>query len=76
MFSDETYLKDAEELRHQILLLVLKLKGTLTAEHGIGLKKKSYLHLEQSQSLINLQKRVKKAFDLENLLNPGKIFDL
>lgn len=48
MFDDAKYLDEAEYLRHQILLLVLKLQGTLTAEHGIGLKKKSYLSLEQS----------------------------
>lgn len=76
MYDDERYLEDAKRLRHEILLLVLEHQGTLTAEHGIGLKKKAYLSLEQSSELIELQKRIKKSFDPHNLINPGKIFDV
>jgi glycolate oxidase len=76
MFDDTCYIQEAEKIRHEILLLVLSLKGTLSAEHGIGLKKKSYLALEQSLELIELEKRIKKSFDPYNLLNPGKIFDV
>ncbi len=75
MFADERYLLLAQQVRHEILLLVLSLRGTLTAEHGIGLQKKGYLHLEQAPALIDLQKRIKVAFDPHYLLNPGKIFD-
>lgn len=76
LFTDEQQRPIAESLRHEVLLKVLALGGTLSAEHGIGLQKKSYLPLEQSDSLLALQKRIKKAFDPHNLLNPGKIFDL
>lgn len=75
MFDDLIYKKPAQEIRHKILLLALELGGTLTAEHGIGLQKKDYLCLEQSPSLMDLQRRIKHAFDPHNLLNPGKIFD-
>lgn len=75
MFSDEKHQEEAHNLRHKLLLKVLSLGGTLSAEHGIGLQKKSYLSLEQSEQLINLQKRIKYACDPYNLLNPGKIFD-
>ncbi len=75
MYGDEKYRKIAQNLRHQVLLKVLDLGGTLSAEHGIGLQKKSYLPLEQSPALIDLQKRIKQAFDPNHLLNPGKIFD-
>ncbi len=53
---------------------VVELGGTLTGEHGVGLTKAPYLALEQSHALIDLQKRIKTAFDPLNILNPGKIF--
>lgn len=52
----------------------LALGGTLSGEHGIGVMKAPYLGWEQSEGLIELQKRVKSAFDPRGLLNPGKIF--
>ncbi len=75
LYADERKQIAAEGLRHELLLKVLALGGTLSAEHGIGLQKKAYLPLEQSPSLIALQKRIKHAFDPHNVLNPGKIFD-
>ncbi|HEX4354939.1 MAG TPA: FAD-linked oxidase C-terminal domain-containing protein, partial [Polyangiales bacterium] len=53
---------------------VIELGGTLTGEHGIGVLKAPYLHLEQSPQVIALQERVKDLFDPKRLLNPGKIF--
>jgi glycolate oxidase len=50
------------------------LGGTLSGEHGIGLVKAPFLHLEQSPSQIALQRRLKIAFDPRGVLNPGKIF--
>jgi glycolate oxidase len=50
------------------------LGGTLSGEHGIGLVKAPYLHLEHSPELIALQQRLKATFDPRGLLNPGKIF--
>lgn len=52
----------------------VELGGTLSGEHGIGLTKQPYLHLEQSAELIELQRRLKALFDPADLLNPGKIF--
>jgi glycolate oxidase len=74
LFAEEKEREQAQILRHELLLKVLALGGTISAEHGIGLQKVSYLVLEQSVELINLQKRIKHAFDPHNLLNPGKIF--
>ena len=51
----------------------LSLRGTLTGEHGIGVTKRDYLAWEQSESLIALQRRVKRAFDARGLLNPDKV---
>jgi glycolate oxidase len=52
----------------------IELGGTLSGEHGIGVLKAPYLHLEQSPELIQLERDLKRVFDPEGLLNPGKIF--
>ncbi len=53
---------------------VIELGGTLSGEHGIGVLKAPYLALEQSAELIALQRELKRVFDPQGLLNPGKIF--
>ena len=50
--------------------------GTISGEHGIGIAKKAYFHLETDNALLGIMKNIKKAFDPNNILNPGKIFDL
>jgi FAD/FMN-containing dehydrogenase len=52
------------------------LGGSVSAEHGIGVHKKAYLHLSKSDEEIQLMKTIKKSLDPKNLLNRGKIFDL
>ena len=51
------------------------INGAISAEHGIGLEKKNYLHISRSETEINLMKSLKKALDPNNILNPGKVFD-
>ena len=58
----------------QLFRDVVQLGGTLTGEHGIGVLKAPYLPLEQSEQLIALQRDLKRVFDPQGLLNPGKIF--
>jgi glycolate oxidase len=58
----------------EIFVLVRRLQGTLSGEHGIGLTKAPYLGMELSPAAIALQKRLKQAFDPNNIMNPGKIF--
>ena len=53
----------------------LELEGTITGEHGVGLHKKEYL-LEQHPDSIPVMKLIKKTLDPNNIMNPGKIFDL
>ena len=48
--------------------------GSVSAEHGIGLHKKAYLHTSRSKEEIELMKILKKTFDSKNILNPGRIF--
>jgi glycolate oxidase len=53
----------------------VELGGTITGEHGVGLAKKRYLGLVARGPAVEVMKRIKRAFDPDNLLNPGKIFD-
>ena len=59
-----------------VFKLVQKHRGSISAEHGIGVLKKADLHFCCSDEQLELLKRIKLAFDPQNLLNPGKIFDL
>ena len=59
----------------EIFRLALKLGGTISGEHGIGISKKPFLPLELSRESIRIQKEIKKIFDPNNIMNPGKIFD-
>ncbi len=51
------------------------LGGRITAEHGIGLLRKKYLHMNIGINQIDVLRQLKRAFDPKSILNPGKIFD-
>ncbi len=57
-----------------ILARVIQMGGTISGEHGIGKAKKQYLSMELSAESIRLQTEIKKVFDPNMILNPGKIF--
>ena len=53
---------------------VVALEGSISGEHGIGFSKRPFVPLELSAEEIALMRRVKAAFDPQNILNPGKMF--
>ncbi len=55
---------------------VVKLGGTISGEHGIGIKRKPYINIVFSPEELDLMKKIKRVFDPNNIMNPGKIFDL
>jgi len=57
----------------EVYALVRNLEGTLTGEHGVGLKRVKYISYFLDKAQIELIRRVKLAFDPNNILNPGKI---
>jgi glycolate oxidase len=57
----------------EVLQAAIDLGGTITGEHGVGLAKRAFLAREQSREVIELQRRIKRAFDPDDFLNPGKI---
>lgn len=64
----------AEAFSERLVEHTLALGGTCTGEHGVGLRKKKYLPKEHGPAL-EWMRQIKRLFDPENLLNPGKIFD-
>ncbi|MEI9941038.1 MAG: FAD-linked oxidase C-terminal domain-containing protein [Pseudomonadota bacterium] len=74
LWNDDDELPAVERSIEQLFRDVIELRGTLSGEHGIGVLKAPYLALEQSPELITLQRDLKRVFDPQNLLNPGKIF--
>ncbi|MDR2018494.1 MAG: FAD-binding protein [Syntrophobacterales bacterium] len=64
----------AEKAVKEIFTEALKLGGTLSGEHGIGISKAAYLDMELSSEIITVLKKIKQLFDPNNILNPGKIF--
>lgn len=55
---------------------VQRLGGSISAEHGIGVDKKKHLHFSRSEAEIATMRRLKRALDPNNILNPGRIFDM
>ncbi|MBN1954437.1 MAG: FAD-binding protein [Anaerolineae bacterium] len=53
----------------------VEMGGSLSGEHGVGVLKKPYLELALGPIAVEMQKRIKQAWDPNNILNPGKIFD-
>lgn len=58
----------------EIFQLCVTLGGTISGEHGIGWVQKEYMDIPFNPTQINLQKGIKKLFDPNNILNPGKMF--
>jgi glycolate oxidase len=56
--------------------LVKSLGGTISGEHGIGLVQKEYMDIVFDEVTLNLMRGIKRTFDPNNILNPGKIFDV
>lgn len=66
----------AEKAYEEIFIEAVKLGGTITGEHGTGIAKKKFLHLVTGYTAINTMRTIKKALDPNNVLNPGKVFDV
>lgn len=54
---------------------IARYKGSISAEHGVGLTKKPYLHFSRDSAEIAYMQALKRVFDPNSIMNPGKIFD-
>ena len=73
--NDKDAYKKIRDFSNKLIDKTLELKGTITGEHGVGLHKKSYL-LKEHPDNIPVMKTIKRSLDPNNIMNPGKIFDL
>ena len=64
----------AELAVQEIFAATLRMDGSISGEHGIGLSKAAYLPMEVSPAALSAMKKIKQALDPKNILNPGKIF--
>lgn len=73
--SDEDWNNNLPKGIKEIFLVCKKLGGTISGEHGIGLVQKPYMEIMFDNIHLDLMRGIKKVFDPNGILNPGKIFD-
>ena len=72
----ESYLAQWDKLNTVVHDIVLGMDGSISAEHGVGMTKRDYLHYSRSEAEIGYMKAIKQVFDPNGIMNPGKIFPL
>lgn len=72
--SPEQFLERCRKVDHLLFSAIDRYEGSISAEHGVGLTKKPYLHHSRSVAEIDYMKGIKRVFDPDSILNPGKIF--
>lgn len=73
-YNDKDEYKRYKIAKSEIYHLTVKLGGTISGEHGIGLEKKAYLSKVVEGGALDYMRQIKKIFDPKNILNPYKIF--
>ncbi len=73
--DDESAQKKAKELNRRLVEMALKLDGTSTGEHGVGMGKRKYMLKEHGSAAIAVMRQLKKQFDPNGILNPEKVLD-
>ncbi len=72
--DDKAEVEAVERLNVQMVQRALRLGGTCTGEHGIGLHKMGYLVEEAGPGAVDMMRSIKRALDPKNIMNPGKVF--
>ncbi len=72
--EDKAQLVRAEHCLEGLFTLVLELDGTISGEHGIGIEKTPYITKEIGSTELELMRQLKRQFDPNGILNPGKLF--
>src|SRR5213596_2561960 len=71
---DRADLQKFRRVADQTSALVRQFKGSLSAEHGVGIARTEYMREQLGDELFDVMRAIKKAFDPKNIFNPGKIF--
>jgi glycolate oxidase len=72
--SDEKWENELPIAIRELFTEVVKLGGTISGEHGIGLVQKPFMDIAFPEVTLNIMREIKRVFDPKNILNPGKIF--
>ncbi|GAB6043611.1 FAD-binding oxidoreductase [Endothiovibrio diazotrophicus] len=72
--DDEKEMTRAHACLDRVFTLVLELGGTLSGEHGVGIEKRDYIQREIDPPTLELMRAIKRQFDPNGILNPGKLF--
>ena len=70
--SDDS--EDIRRMEESVYEPLRAIRGSVSAEHGIGLEKKNYLSISRTKEEVALMKTLKNSLDPNNILNPGKVF--
>ena len=71
--KSEAEIAEAKALNVRVVQRALAMEGTCTGEHGIGIGKQPYLRQELGDDVVGLMRDIKRLFDPDDLLNPGKV---
>lgn len=71
--SKEEFVKECRQVDLHVFDSVKKQNGSISAEHGVGLTKRSFLQYTRSPEEIELMRGIKAVFDPDNIMNPGKV---
>jgi len=74
--NNRTESNNARLASEEVFKETIELGGTISGEHGIGLSKKNFMSLQYSKNEIAFMKKIKNAFDPDNIFNPEKIFNV
>jgi Fe-S oxidoreductase len=69
-------LKKFRQIADETSALVRQFKGSLSAEHGVGIARTEYMRDQLGDQLLGVMREIKRAFDPKNVFNPGKIFEV
>lgn len=72
--EDKDFWNLCHQADHTIFATVQRHQGSISAEHGVGLLKRDFLHYTRSNAEIQLMHGIKRVFDPHGIMNPGKIF--
>jgi glycolate oxidase subunit GlcD len=71
--SKEDFVKECRQVDVHVFETVRKYRGSISAEHGVGMTKKSFLNFTRSEAEIEIMRGIKKVFDPDGIMNPGKV---
>ncbi|KZT11521.1 uncharacterized protein LAESUDRAFT_734347 [Laetiporus sulphureus 93-53] len=74
LFMDDKELQKVSEAVHRLVHRAIRLDGSCTGEHGVGVGKKEYLVAELGENTVELMKTIKRAIDPLNIMNPSKLY--